>query len=153
VPDELTVLTAEEGAALEAVLDRLIPADDNGPGAREARVLRFVDRALGGPLRQLREGYRANLAALDALAAARHGSRFAGLAPVDQDALLAELERGGPAGFSPSAQAFLDLVRVHAIHGMFGDPAHGGNAGRIGWRLLGYRGPRAVVPAGDQGLD
>jgi gluconate 2-dehydrogenase gamma chain len=146
-------LTAEEGAALAAVLDRLIPSDEDGPGAHEARVLRFVDRALGGPLEQLHDAYRANLAALDALAAARHGSRFAELAPVDQDALLTELERGEPTGFSPSARAFLDLVRVHAIHGMFGDPKHGGNAGLIGWRLLGYRGPRAVVHAVDQRLD
>jgi len=149
---ELTVLTAEEGATLEAVLSRLIPADDLGPGAREARVLRFVDRALGGPLSSLRHEYARNLAALDAFATAKRGSAFAKLAASDQDSVLAELERGEATGFSPTAEAFFELMRLHAIHGMFGDPVHGGNAGLAGWRLLGFHGPRAVVPARDQQL-
>ena len=33
------------------------------------------------------------------------------------------------------------LLRQHTIEGMFSDPMHGGNAGLIGWQLIGYPGP------------
>ena len=37
---------------------------------------------------------------------------------------------------------FFQLLRAHTIEGMFSDPMHGGNAGLIGWQLVGYPGPR-----------
>jgi gluconate 2-dehydrogenase gamma chain len=36
---------------------------------------------------------------------------------------------------------FFRLLRQHTIEGMFSDPMHGGNAGLIGWQLIGYPGP------------
>jgi gluconate 2-dehydrogenase gamma chain len=36
---------------------------------------------------------------------------------------------------------FFQLLRTHTIEGMFCDPLHGGNAGLIGWQLIGYPGP------------
>jgi gluconate 2-dehydrogenase gamma chain len=33
------------------------------------------------------------------------------------------------------------MLRTHTIEGMFSDPLHGGNAGLIGWQLIGYPGP------------
>ena len=33
---------------------RIIPADSSGPGAREAKVWRYIDRALAGALEQFR---------------------------------------------------------------------------------------------------
>ena len=74
-------LTDIEADALDAVLSRLIPTDESGPGAAEAQVLRFVDRALSGELRPLREAYARNLAALDEWARAQHGAPFARLEP------------------------------------------------------------------------
>ncbi len=46
----LESLTAAEADAVEAIVDRLIPSDANGPGAAEARVARYIDRALDGEL-------------------------------------------------------------------------------------------------------
>src|SRR5580765_6426404 len=43
-------LTATEADLLEAMVDRLIPSDALGPGAREARAAHYIDRALGGAL-------------------------------------------------------------------------------------------------------
>src|SRR5688572_10687514 len=40
-------LTATEAATLEAVAARIIPSDANGPGAVQAGVARYIDRALG----------------------------------------------------------------------------------------------------------
>src|ERR1700682_2199674 len=41
-------LTAPEVRFLDAALSRLIPADELGPGAREANVTSFIDRQLAG---------------------------------------------------------------------------------------------------------
>jgi Gluconate 2-dehydrogenase subunit 3 len=35
---------------LQAMLERLIPSDESGPGAREAKVWRYIDRALAHDL-------------------------------------------------------------------------------------------------------
>ena len=37
---------------------------------------------------------------------------------------------------------FFPMLRRHMIEGMFCDPLHGGNAGMIGWQLVGYPGPQ-----------
>src|SRR6266849_4547964 len=48
--EALETLTATEADILEAVCARLIPSDENGPGAAEARAAHYIDRALTGPL-------------------------------------------------------------------------------------------------------
>jgi gluconate 2-dehydrogenase gamma chain len=129
-------------ATLDAALARLIPADDGEPGAREAQVLRYVERALDGVHRGHLAAYRRGIGDLDELALARFGAAFAALADVSQDAVLRDAERARP--------GFFELMRSHAIEGMFGDPQWGGNAQLTGWRLLGYPGPRAVIEEADQ---
>ena len=57
---------------------------------------------------------------------------FASLSPADQDAKLRAIEKSH----------FFQLLRQHTIEGMFCDPMHGGNAGLIGWQLVGYPGPQ-----------
>ncbi len=131
---------------LEAVLDRLIPADELGPGAREACVSRYVTRRLAGPYAPHLETYAAGLARLDADATELHGVGFADLAPELQDDLLRAAE-------SRPADDFFELVLAHAMEGMFGDPEHGGNADLAGWKLMGYPGPRYVWTERDQQLD
>ncbi len=44
--EALETLTAAEGDTLEAIVARLIPTDENGPGAAEARAAHYIDRAL-----------------------------------------------------------------------------------------------------------
>ena len=63
----LKALTAAEATTLEAVLERLCPADAAGPGAKEANVLRYIDWSLAGDLSAVPvRRTRAALAALDA---------------------------------------------------------------------------------------
>jgi hypothetical protein len=45
------------------------------------------------------------------------------------------------------------MIRTHAMQGMFGDPAHGGNTNFVGWKLVRFPGPRFVISAKDQQLD
>ena len=146
-------LTASEADALEAIVARLIPTDEDGPGATEARAAYYIDRALGGALASSRETYAEGLAATDAYAQASKGAPFATLAPADQDRILGEMDEGVATGFEPSSRSFFNLVRSHTIQGTFCDPYYGGNADFVGWDLLGYPGLRLVVTEDDQRMD
>lgn len=151
--ERLETFTAAEADTVDAMLGRLIPADESGPGAIEARVLRYVDRALSGDLADSRPAYTAGVTATNAYARSRFGAEFADLTAAQQDAVLDEMERNVASGFSPSSRAFFDLVREHALQGMFGDPVHGGNADFVGWDLIGFYGVKLEVTAAEQQLD
>jgi gluconate 2-dehydrogenase gamma chain len=148
--EPLESLTAGEADILEAVVGRLIPTDANGPGAVEARAVHYIDRALGGALSGSRPAYTAGLAALDGFARSSRGVAFTELTPVDQDAVLTEVEKGSATGFTGSSAAFFTLVLSHTHQGMFGDPYYGGNADFVGWDLIGYPGVRTMVTAEQQ---
>ena len=148
--EALETLTAAESDILEAIVARLIPADDNGPGAAEARAAHYIDRALAGPLSASRRAYAAGLAAVDAYAQSIKGAPFATLAAPDQDAVLSDIEKNVATGFGPNSSTFFNLVRTHTIQGMFSDPYYGGNANFVGWDLIGYPGLRMAVTEDDQ---
>jgi gluconate 2-dehydrogenase gamma chain len=145
-------LTAGEADLLEAMVDRLIPSDALGPGAREARAAHYIDRALGGALASSRQAYAAGLAALDRYAHASRGKGFLELSASDQDSVLMDVESGAATRgiFAGSSSQFFGLVLNHTRQGTFGDPYYGGNANFVGWDLLGYPGVRTMVTAADQ---
>lgn len=136
-------------AVLAALVAALVPEDELGPGAVGAGVLDFLERAFAGPLAGLRSTYERGLTALDELARSEHGRPFDGLDDAARDALLTEVEAGGR---GEELQAFFDLVRVNVVHGMFADPAYGGNRDGAGWRLIGFPGPKTVFTERDQAL-
>src|SRR5262249_14307515 len=130
-----------------------IPADDNGPGALEARADRFIDRALAGALKAERARYRTGLAALNNHAQTVKRSAFAKLSAAHQDSVLTEVQQGRATGFSGTSTEFFNLVRTNTIQGTFADPFYGGNANFIGWDLIGYPGTRIAVTANQQRID
>jgi len=150
--ESFETLTPAEGATLEAIVARLIPTDENGPGATEARAAYYIDRALEDALAPSRETYAAGLAAVDALARRTKNATFVRLASQEQDEILREMENGNAAGFAPNSSTFFELVRTHTIQGTFCDPHYGGNASFVGWDLIGYPGVRIVVTADHQRL-
>jgi gluconate 2-dehydrogenase gamma chain len=155
-PGPLMSLTARETEILSAMVDRLIPSDDMGPGALEAGALRYIDRALSGPDSDAVEAYRAGLAALDRYAGSSRGAPFLELSDQDKDAVLLDVELGEATGvqvgFLGSSAAFFNMVKSHTWQGTFGDPTYGGNVDFIGWDLLGYPGVRMRVGDEDQRL-
>src|SRR5207237_203186 len=86
--EPLEALTSIEAEVLEAAVARLIPTDENGPGAREARAARYIDRALAGFLAPSRDAYAKGLAALDTFARSSKGGPFATLTSGAQDEVL-----------------------------------------------------------------
>jgi gluconate 2-dehydrogenase gamma chain len=143
-------LTAAQADLLEAVVDRLIPSDEHGPGAIEAGVMRYIDRALGGALATSRPAYAAGLTALDQYAQASRGRPFLQLSTTDKDSVLIDVETGAARGFQGSSSQFFAMVLAHTRQGMFGDPYYGGNVNFAGWDLLGYPGVRTMVTDADQ---
>ena len=133
-------LSAAEAATLAAICARIIPTDQNGPGAAEARASVYIDRALAGWLAPSRDAYSVGLAALDDTARGRSGKRFVDLTAAEQDTALSSIED----------TPFFALVRTHTIQGTFCDPVYGGNANFVGWDLIGYPGIRLNVTAADQ---
>jgi len=150
--DKPVTFDAGELRTVEAVLERLIPSDGEGPGAKEAKVWRYIDHALAGAYAELRPLYTANLAALDKFSSSGGGKSFADQSPQRQEAILGEVQAGKAKGFTPSAEAFFLTVRQHSLEGMFGDPYHGGNAEFVGWNLIGFPGILDVNPAAYQKL-
>lgn len=124
------VLTPEEAVELEAIAARIIPGDASDPGAREAGVVHFIDRAfetfMAGGEADAREG----LAALERRAreAYPEAERFSELTPDRQDELLREIE----------SEPFFARMRFLTVVGMFAMPSYGGNRDESGWRLLGF---------------
>lgn len=151
VREALETLTAMESDTLEAIVARIIPTDENGPGAAEARAAHYIDRALAGPLASRKAAYVSGLAALDSYARSSKGAPFASLSPRDQDAVLTDVQKNAATGFVNSG-AFFGMVRAHTIEGTFCDPYHGGNANFVGWDLIGYPGVRMVVSADEQSM-
>jgi gluconate 2-dehydrogenase gamma chain len=156
-----------EGRAAEAAVARLIPADDAGPGAKEAGVAVFIDLQLAGAwgagdhlYRQTpflagtpQQGYqlaftpaemfRLGLAQLDEASRKAHRLAFADLTQEQQDALLAGAEQGKlDFGALPSAAFFAALLDA-TMEGFFSDPIYGGNRDKIGWKLVGFPGVHA----------
>ena len=123
-------LTPSEAADLEALAAQILPSEPGSPGAREAGVIYFLDRALGTFARPFAGGVRGSLTAINALVAERHPgtARFGALDAARQEALMPAV----------AALPIFALLRYLVAAGMFSDPSYGGNRDRAGWALLGF---------------
>lgn len=142
VREAFEVLTAAESEVLEAVVDRILPSDENGPGALEARAAHFIDRSLAGYQSDSREGYALGLLAIDEHARVTKSKGFASLSPAEQDVILTAVAANEIKGFESTGSSFFNMVRNHTIDGTFSDPYYGGNRDFVGWDMLGYPGVR-----------
>lgn len=142
IREAFETLTAAESDTLDAIVERILPSDENGPGAREARAVHYIDRALSGFLVSARESYSLGLLAVEEYAQAQYGASYHSLSLVQQDGILQLLERNEMPGLAASGAAFFAMLRNHTIEGTFCDPYYGGNRDFIGWDMLGYPGVR-----------
>jgi gluconate 2-dehydrogenase gamma chain len=121
--------SAEQAVEVEAMTAQIIPTDET-PGAREARVVAFIDRVLTTFDSERQADYAKGLEALSAKTRELFPgtARFSSLSDEQQIELLTAIED----------TPFFELVRTHAITGFFASPVHGGNFDKVGWELLGY---------------
>jgi gluconate 2-dehydrogenase gamma chain len=143
----LRFFTESEALIVAAAAARIFPSDDSGPGAREAGVSIFIDRQLAGPYGRDRFrytqppfedapavlGYQGKETPRELYREGLRGLKgFHILSPAEQGKSLRQIE----------SSLFFALLRQNTIEGMFCDPIHGGNAGMVGWQLVGFPGPR-----------
>ena len=128
-PAGFAFFTPEQAVEIDAMTAQIIPTDRT-PGAREARVVNFIDRALTTFESGRQEDYTRGLEELQAKATERysHVDRFSELTYDQQIDLLTAIEE----------TPFFNLVRTHTITGFFAHPVHGGNHDKIGWQLVDY---------------
>jgi gluconate 2-dehydrogenase gamma chain len=166
-PGPWQYFTPEEGAAVEALVDRIIPPDPETPGGKDAGCAIFIDRQLAGPYGGSRglymrppfmhgtpqQGaqspltpatlYRQALAALDEhCKQAFVGKTFAQLPDADKDRLLTSLQKGELQLPGTTGSGFFDLLLQNTKEGFFADPIYGGNRDMAGWKMIGFPGAR-----------
>ena len=108
---------------------QIIPTDDT-PGAREAGVIYFIDRALTTFDRDRQPSYTQGLIALQSKTREMFPgtASFSSLTSAQQIQLLTAIEKTD----------FFELVRVHTILGFLSNPEYGGNRDKVGWKLIGF---------------
>ena len=131
------VLTAFEAAELEAIAAQIIPTDDT-PGAREAGVIYFIDRALNTFGADNLEPIREGLQDFESSVREEHPGveAFSALSDNQQIEALRAIEESD----------FFGTVRTMTIAGMFAHPSYGGNRDKVGWALLGFDDRHAWQP-------
>lgn len=116
-------------AEIDAVTAQIVPSSD-GPGAHEAGVVYFIDRALTTFDSHLREAYREGMAQVqqkrEQMFPGSHS--IAALSGEEQIRLLQSIE----------TTEFFELLRTHTLYGLLGNPGYGGNRDHIGWKLIGF---------------
>ena len=120
-----STLSDVEAADFAAIAARLIPTTDT-PGATEAGVIHFYDRAWGDELAWALEDMRSLLQTLNEAS----GARFATLSVDQQDENLRTHEEDG---------RFALLCQVTKF-GFFAMAKHGGNESHVSWDIVGFKG-------------
>jgi gluconate 2-dehydrogenase gamma chain len=153
-PRAYIYLTAPEVAFIDAAVARLIPADELGPGAKEAGVTYFIDQQLFGAYGTMAKQYcqvggRHAAAGLPIAAhaprrstaspsarristgAGQYGKTLDELTPDQQDHVLRSLDGTLALGSVP-ARLFFILLLINTQEGFFADPMYGGTRDKIG---------------------
>lgn len=137
-PLEFRFFKPAQAAAVEAVADQIIPADQQ-PGAKWAGVVHYIDLILTSDLKDLCPAYTQGIRHLDALAQKNTGRMFAELQFTHQTSVLERLQHDQTAIMNGlSGRDFFELMRRHTLEGFFGDPKH--NRDSVGWKVLGFVG-------------
>ena len=159
--------SASEIVFIDAAIGRLIPADELGPGAKEAGVAFFIDQQMAGSFGRAEtwymqgpwkegipeQGYQLKLTPAQLYRVAIQGTddycrrtfnqaTFAELGVGDQDKVLHGLEKGEIELVGAPAKEFFAMLWQNTNEGFFADPIYGGNRDFAGWKLIGFPGPR-----------
>jgi gluconate 2-dehydrogenase gamma chain len=143
-PATFEFFTTDLATEVDAVTARIIPTDQT-PGAREAGVVYFIDRALATFARGDRKLYTEGMAELQARTHEMFPGveKFSAATAEQQDEVLRSLDKNAGAisrPFRPApGQNFFETLRQHTIAGFLIDPDSDrrGNRGGAGWQAIG----------------
>src|SRR5699024_4708772 len=154
--------TIDQAKSVEALAERIFPADNNGPGATDAGVVFFIDRQLAGswgvggkhymdgpyyPDQAMAEQgwqhpfvpqdvYEYALESLTKYAKDTYDGSIADLNPKQQDKIISALESDDIDTFGELAPSeFFTMLRQNVLERMYSDPIFGGNHNMDDWTL------------------
>jgi gluconate 2-dehydrogenase gamma chain len=165
-PPAYLFFNADEARFIETACERLIPADELGPGALAAAVPNYLDKQLGGawgagerlyrsgpwasgsatqgyqlpftPAELFHTSLRAILRDLG-----EHQTPFHEMSADNKDAYLKSLETGAHDLDGVPSSVFFDALLQMTVEGFFSDPVYGGNRDMAAWRMIGFPGAYA----------
>lgn len=138
------VLTPEQARTVEAIAAQIIPSDDL-PGAREAGVVFFIDRALKTFADDALPTYQKGLVEVDQLTVEKFpgAKSFADASHEQQQVLIAALMEKLDHPPNPprrrrqlASSDFIQAIWQHTIFGFLAVPEAGGNRDYSGWKVV-----------------
>jgi gluconate 2-dehydrogenase gamma chain len=145
VPPRFEFFTPDLAAEVDAIAARIIPTDQT-PGAHEAGVVYFIDRALATFASDDKKLYTEGMAEVQARTHEMFPGveKFSAATAEQQDEILRSLDKNArsisrPFRPAPSGQNFFETIRQHTIAGFLIDPDSDrrGNRGGTGWQVIG----------------
>jgi hypothetical protein len=126
---KFSILSPAERAQVDAIAAQIIPSGAT-PGAREARVVLFIDRALATFFAAMAADFHQALDQFLHTFVAQHpgAGAFAAASAADRAAFMQSMEQ----------TSFFYTVRFLTVLGFLASPKYGGNAGGLGWKAIGF---------------
>lgn len=196
--DERLFFDEHQWLTIEAATARIIPTDHD-PGAREANVVRYIDRYISGTdyiyanadgsgflqlagkdfeawitrMQAMQDKYTEGVRELDEVSRENFGAAFIALTEEQQDEVLLTFSGeppvqpflinaeagdedstvgGAPPSNQPVSDEGLDFFHTLVFHtrqGFYSDPVYGGNKDHIGWKVIGFEGPKSLAETQD----
>jgi gluconate 2-dehydrogenase gamma chain len=131
------LLNAAQARDVDAIASQIVPSGAT-PGAHEAGVVYFIDHVHAGVWKENGQEFLAGLTDFQAKCAKHHPgvAQFADLSFADQTAYLQHIEH----------TSFFGGMKFLTVVGLLALPSYGGNAGKLGWKLVGFVDQHAWQP-------
>lgn len=160
----LMFFTQQQFRMVEAATERIFPADDNGPGAKDLGVAYFIDHQLSGDwgfnareymqppffkgekvqgyqgrLRR-REIFDIGLRELQNHSLKKFEKNFIDLDEEQQIDILSDFAEDKVQLTTISPSGFFNMLRTATLEGAYSDPLYSGNRNMDGWKMRNYPG-------------
>lgn len=162
--EALMFFNQEQFMITQAATERIFPADEHGPGAKDLGVAFFIDHQLAGDwgfnardymqppffVGESTQGYQGHLKRREIFyiglreiqnySHSKYNKGFTSLSPEEQDAVLTAFQNDEVQLTTISASGFFKQLRSSTLEGVYSDPLYGGNKNMQGWAMRNYPG-------------
>ena len=118
LPAKLRFFTEEENRTVIEMSERIIPADDSSPGAKEARVSEYIDLIVSESPDMTKQTWREGLAAINKMSRDKYGAAFADASVEKQVELLKEISKNEKSP-TTSEERFFRTVKYATVDGYY----------------------------------
>ncbi|HSF25770.1 MAG TPA: gluconate 2-dehydrogenase subunit 3 family protein [Blastocatellia bacterium] len=117
-PQPLRFFTDEENRTVVEMSERIIPADDSSPGAKEAKVNEYIDLIVSVSPEPTQQTWRDGLAAVNKMSRDRFGKTFVDASADQQIELLTEISKNEKAPQTVE-EKFFRTIKYATVDGYY----------------------------------